>query len=353
MGRLYFSILLIGSITWATQAQKVSAIDSVLLSHTFQPGLDNIPPTDTMLAAPGGDDVLWINYDADLLFGACLEGDPTPGGWFWESDLGVNNPSQTNNYAITSCSYHPDFPNLPAMNWLILPPLTIPDTNYFLSWKSLSFYGPHWMDGYKVLVSNSNNIPESGAFTDTLFKAAEMISTTANFSLDVSKYTFSPGYIHASAYTDTSYYFKDFSQGPPFYHGRLEPHKISLKNYAGQKIYIAFLHDSTDDDKLQIDDILVRQEMTSRTPDFQLLNHFQVFPNPAQSSAWFNWELATPIHVQLQLADAAGKVLQEISLPAQSSVNYQFDVSTLPSGMYYCTLSCPQGKAVRKLVVTK
>ncbi|MCC7246328.1 MAG: T9SS type A sorting domain-containing protein [Saprospiraceae bacterium] len=353
MGRLYFSILLIGSMFCVARAQKPASANIILLSHDFQPGLDNIPPTDTMLPAPNGDDQQWVNYDADLLFGNCLLNEITPGGWFWESDLGVLNPSQSNNFAVTSCSYHPDFPDLPAMNWLILPPLTIPDTNYFLSWKSLSFYGPHWMDGYKVLVSSTNNVPESGAFTDTIFKAAEMISTTVNFSLDVSKYTFSPGYIHAAAYTDTSYYFKDFSQGPPFYHGRLEPHKVRLKNYAGQKIYIAFLHDSTDDDKLQIDDILVAQKTTSQTPDFQLLNQFQVFPNPANSSAWCTWELAAPIHVTLQLADATGQVLQEISLPAQSSVNYRFDVSALPSGMYYCTLSSAQGKAVRKLVVTR
>lgn len=318
------------------------ALDT-LLQHTFEGILD---PADTMLNIPTGDDQHWVNYDQDNKVGLCVSNGQTPKGWYWESDLGFSDPNMANNYAFTSCSYLKQ-PNPQNRNWLITSPVHIPDDTYWLGWRSLSYYGPDFMDGYRVLVSTTTNL--TPAFTDTLFNAAQTVQSFQAGSLDLNDYLFSGGYIHANGYTDPDYFFVDFEGNNPFYHGKLEPHSVNLSKYAGQTIYIAFLHDSFDDFQLQVDDILVSNPMVSTSAPSNLL-YFNVFPNPVGDFAYLNWKTQIPQSGRLSIVDPSGKVVFEKSFNTRVDGQIYLDAQGFAAGIYFCRLETATGIFTKKLI---
>lgn len=337
-----FTALLFFAAIFALRAQPLFIQDTLINEHFDQ------DPTPFMLSAPGGNDQDWVNYDADHLAGLCVDDGPTPPAWYWEGDFGFPNPQQATNFALTSCSFLVN-PNQKTGNWLITSPIAIPDASYWLCWRSLSYYGPGYLDGYKVLASTSSNVPESNAFSHTLFTAAEMLEDSQpTGSLNPDDYVFSSGYIHANGYTDTTYYYVDNSQGPPFLHGKLEPHKVSLAEFAGDTIYIAFLHDSQDDFILQIDDIIVTNTTPTHTPSNVL--YFNVLPNPVRDAAYFSFKLKTAEEGRLYVTDNAGKVVKSQTFGSRDEGLFFVEMQDLQAGIYYCTLETAAGRATTKMV---
>lgn len=330
------------------QAQSGPMVPDTLLQESF---IND--PTPAMLPAPTGDDDNWINYDVDQAPTLCTNAEPAPQGWYWESDLGFPNPDQTDNYAFTSCSFL-DLPSSQShnRNWLILTQLFIPDTTYALGWRSLAFQGPMYLDGYKVLISANSNDPASGDFTDTIFRAAQMISGVNGIgSLNLSAYNFSEGYIQAAGYTDTAYYFTDYSDPEkPFYRGRLEPHMVSLNQYAGQSVYIAFLHDSDDDNLIQLDDIVVANRVTVGTPAPSGIRSFRLLGNPTGQSVYFSWSLETPQEAHLNIMNQDGRLMLEKTFVRHQENTWYADIRAWTPGIYYCTLQTPAGRSTIRLV---
>ncbi|HRI59419.1 MAG TPA: T9SS type A sorting domain-containing protein [Saprospiraceae bacterium] len=309
-------------------------------------------PTPFMVPAPSGDDEDWVNWDVDLKTPLCVENGATPNGWYWEGDLSYANPGETDNNAFTSCSFL-DLPSDEShnRNWLILSPVFIPDSTYWLCWRSLAFQGPMFVDGYKVLVSNGSNDPVSGDYTDTVFIAAQMLSAINLGSLDVNAYIYSNGYIQANAYTDTNYYFTGYTpNGLPFYRGRLEPHAVSLKNYANESIYIAFLHDSDDDNLIQVDDIVISNSHTSATQSIENVLFFNVLPNPVRDFAYFSWKMKKAQEGRLIVSDNAGKVVAQQTFGSRDEGQIFFQTQNWTPGIYYCTLVTANSRATTKLV---
>lgn len=95
-------------------------------------------------------------------------------------------------------------------NWMITPLISM-GTEAYLSWEAYS-YDPDYLDGYEVLISTSGN-----AISDF---------TTVLFSVDAEE-------------------------------AEWTTHLIDLSAYAGQDVYIAFRHNSTDMYVLAVDNILV------------------------------------------------------------------------------------------------
>jgi hypothetical protein len=316
-----------------------------LLFHPFEGILD---PADTMLNLPTGDDQHWVNYDKDKKTGLCVANGSTPKAWYWESDLGYNGPGAANNDAFTSCSFLIDT-SYRTSNWLITSPVFIPDDTYWLCWRSLSYYGPDYMDGYAVLASSSTNLVD--AFSDTLFRAAETVKSLSIGSLLLDDYIFSAGYIHANGYTDQDYYFVDVEPNGAFYHGKLEPHSVSLAAYAGQTIYLAFLHDSKDDYQLQVDDILVTNEKTAVSSLSNLL-YFNILPNPVQDFAFINWKTPTPQAARLSVVDQSGKIVFEKQFSTRLEGQFHLEAQAFAPGIYYCRLETATGQATKLLVKT-
>ena len=210
----------------------------------------------------------------------------------------------------------------------------------------------YWMDGYKVLVSTTTNLPE--AFTDTIFKAAETIDAIQPQlfgSLNPADYLFSPGYIQADSYTNPAYFFQDEdAAGYPFLHGKLEPHQLNLGQYMGQQIYIAFLHDSDCDFIIQLDDILVL-DGTSAVEELSNIHDFSIMGNPVRDQLRFTFTAANDMQLQAALTDMSGRQqLREQLAVAFGSNRYTMQIGHLPAGVYQLSLSNGKGISTRKVV---
>ncbi|MCC6411126.1 MAG: T9SS type A sorting domain-containing protein [Saprospiraceae bacterium] len=338
-------------VSWAQAQTYTQLIDTLVVEHF------TIDPTFNMLPFPTGDDATWVNYDVDERPTSCAEigQPPVPGNWFWESDLG-DTTATGENYCYTSCSYvvgnaaHPN-----NINWLILPRVEIPDSSYFLSWRSSSILGPAFVDGYKVLVSTGSNAPFDFQYSDTLFKAAEMIGEPTVITLDPTDYNYTPGYIHANTYTNDAYYFLALSDngaggGVEYLHGKLEPHSVSLAAFADQSIYIAFVHDSEQDFLLQIDDILVSNSPTSGAGEPNLIALFQSYPNPVVDELFLQWTLKRPAESELTITDARGMTVHRQHFGRFDDSWCRVTSHAWPAGLYVATLRSEGKVASRKLM---
>ena len=276
----------------------------------------------------------WVNYDADGL--------PTAFGteesqqWFWGEFFidPVDPVTGETNYIGTSLSFLQDF--LPGnRNWMILPPIEVTDDSYMLHWQSAPGQMPRYMDGYSVLVSTNGNALNN--FSDELFKAASMDEIIGNSqSIDYSNFTFTSGYLHADGGTLNEYFYDN--GGGTILNGLLEPHSASLAAYEGQTIYIAFLHDSDDDERIGLDDILITKSSPSNTNETTLNElRMECYPSPATHLINVNFTLKNKSEVGLEIINTAGKIMQRKNMGELSSgyQQTQFNLNGLISGNYF------------------
>ncbi len=336
-----FTLLL--SLLFSLQANS-QVIDTILFEN-FQ--LDPFP---AMGLVPLGDDTTWVNADEDGLDAVTQVDDDKRWTYAEFYFNALDSLTGETNYCASSYSYLLN--SLPGnRNWLITPPIHVQDANYTFHWKSASYQMPRYLDGYLVMASEGSNDLYAGAFTDTLFQAASMVSISGNGqSLDIANFEFTDGYIHANGVTDTTYYIP--STGIAY--GLLEPHSISLAPYTGKTIYLAFLHNSDDDNLLALDDILVTRSTASGTNDVALADlRFVTFPNPVENVLNVLYRLAEPANVSIQIGDVQGRVLQNLSLGRLNAGEQQQDLNlrNLPAGQYFITLQA--GDTMVSRVISK
>jgi len=165
----------------------------------------------------------WLNLDNDGL----TDFNARPANWFPFQDLETTTPGDTNYVAASSSWFSPAGI---ANNVLILSSVQ-PCATTILRWSAAPFEGPSFADGYEVRISTTGT--NIGDFTTTLFTAAESLNGTA---------TQSSGTVHTS-YNGNR--------------GVLQNWEVSLGAYDNQTIYIAFFHDSNDDNLIMIDNIFM------------------------------------------------------------------------------------------------
>jgi len=304
-------------------------------------------------AVPG--DTNYYNTDEDGLDDASTLGN-RPGQWFLTFGF---SGADTLNTILASNSWT-NHPATPVKNWLVLPVIQITDTSAMLSWKSAPFQTPYFLDGYKVLVSTTTN--DLFAFTDTLFVASEFVSgpfdgeTNCCSGGDYSLYTFSPGFVHGLDSTFIEYnddgdgLTGSFSAGDSARNtGVLRPHSVSLAQYDGQQIYIAFLHDSHDDNLIGIDEIMVTEhtDPTFGLGEQDVEFEGSVYPNPADQWTRVTFDAERYHHVKVELLDQRG-VLIHSSLSLGTT---EIPTSALAAGLYYVKVTADEGAMVRKLIV--
>ena len=211
-----------------------------------------------------------------------------------------------------------------------------------------------YIDGYTVLASTTtNDALQSGTFSDTLFKAASMDAITGTSTIQtIDNYSFTSGYIHADNGTDSTYFV--VSADSTLLYGYLQPHSVSLSQYAGQRVYLAFVHDSDDDFYLELDDILVSRTSTVATStldpnDFQ----FMTYPNPVVNKLNVLYRLPQAAPVSIRIADMSGRTVQEAFVQkeqAAGAYNTALNVNNLPAGTYSLTLEVG-GQALTRVFV--
>jgi hypothetical protein len=354
---LLFAMVFTISSAWAQM--------DTLLYEDFQ---DSIP---NMIEFPDPDSIgtnNWVNYDMDFKEDA----NNRPVNWYWTSDLVYITgdttiyPEGDSNLVYSSSSWLNGFEN-GNRNWLITPPIEVVDDQAMLYWKAAPRQGPRYMDGYSVRISTTENLPGDydennlddiyGEFTDLLFAAAQMdVPLPANSNtLEVDSFNYFPvnGYIHAQSFTDSNYYWLE--DGGDAYIGLLEPQGFSLADYEGETIYIAFLHDSDDDNLITIDDILVTgTDPVTSTKEVEE-DAFQVYtyPNPVDNYLIYNYRLKEKANsISLELYNLEGRLLQSFTNLADQPGNHtqRLDLRSLPGGQYSLVLRVNDQQVTRQIV---
>lgn len=317
------------------------AQNDILLFEDFNTPFDTLSDaSDDVASSPSGHDLIWINYDRDNI----QDANGRAKNWYWQNKW-LGSDTTTQGGVLVSSSWLSNNTD-GAENWLILPPLYISDASAVLSWKSAPYQGPRYMDGYKVMISVFDN--RATDFTDEVFNHAQMDSVGTDTL--TSTYSFSNNNIHANGYTDATYYFYDSTSNS--FHGLLEPYSVDLSAYAGYTIYIAFVHDSDDDNMMALDDILVKGTLVVSTDEIETLDEISIAPNPAKDFVQLNYSSGTDENIDVQIFDMQGKLMKSMnSLSNQVGQNQQtINVAELATGTYQVVIS-QNGKQHTKTLI--
>lgn len=302
-------------------------------------------------------DTSWYSYDLDGLPDGSPQG-TRPGEWFW-SQAFCPSDTLTQVNCLASNSWTND-PVTPVNNWVVLPSLHIIDANATLHWKAAPRQTPRYVDSYRILVSGTTNDITGGVFTDTIFVAAQFAALN-NQSLpnQYASYSFAPAptsnpmapFVHGIDLTYTE--FNTASDSSRLY-GRLRPFSVSLAQYAGQHIYIAFLHESTDDNLISIDDVLVMGTDPNSIAENKLDLGLSVYPNPVASDVInVKFEQAVAGNVSAELFDMAGQLVRTTAFgnTGTGMQSHTVPVNGLAAGMYHLQLHTAQGTAHTRVVI--
>ena len=351
MNKIYTTLVCFLLVNATTYAQA-----PVLLFEDFNETFDTL---DNVSLFAFGNDTTWVNFDVDGI----ADGNARPQNWYQDTWFAEDSAQDG---VMLSSSWLAGFAD-GNRNWLILPPIYLEPGNNadaLLSWKSAPYQGPRYMDGYSVRISTTSNDPllMPSPFTDVVFEAVQMIPPLGT-GYDVSTFSYSPqptlfggtGYIHASDFTDTTYALLEDSTSTT-YNGLLEPHSVDLSAYAGMVIYIAFVHDSDDDNLLALDDIKVegngQYPVTVSTLNQPLDAEIKMYPNPVVETLNLNYTIHAKGDVNATIVDMQGRVVRDVNTISTSAgtFNHAFEVGNLPAGTYQLVLS-QNGKRISKAFI--
>ncbi|MFY9307713.1 MAG: T9SS type A sorting domain-containing protein [Bacteroidia bacterium] len=324
-----------------------------LLYESFQFVMDSY----LMEGAPPGnvEDEMWYNFDADELADGSGGTGERPGGW-WQilpfADADSIDPlTMDTNLVMTANSWFtsPDQAN----NWLITQNIKLGDHDT-LFWSSAPRQTPRYLDGYEVKLSTTTN--DDFSFTHVLFTAAEMtgLSTIPGDSSNFANHTFSSGFVHGE---DSTYIVFDTADPTGAYNGMLRPFWVALDPYANQNVFIAFHHNSFDDNLISIDHIMVRGTPSNPAAGIKEQNRndlsLDVFPNPANEFAQLNFELPAETEVTITVSDVTGKVVYSENKGSQLAGRHfaKINTSSLAKGFYSIAVQTNNSRNTVKLIV--
>lgn len=339
MKKIY--LLAIGFI--ALFSFKSKAQDTLIYeSFNFQDFYDNMMPG---FPPAVSSDVLWYNYDGDAH--ADGSGNSREDAWFAVlpfSDVDTVN----SNAAIGSNSWF----TAPAAadNWLITPSFTL-QAHDTLFWKSAPSQTPRYADGYKVKISTTDN--DVLSFNTTLFTAGEM-TALSSFGEDTvySHFTFSSGFVHGAdgTYIDPA----DLTATHLLHNGRLHPFSVPLDAYAGQNVFIAFHHDSYDDNLIEIDDFMIRgTDQAAGVKEEKKEMGLNVFPNPSVDVAQVNYNLDSETSVIISIYDVTGKLISSMDKGTQAAGRHfsMINTANMSNGFYTVSVQTGATRSTTKLIV--
>jgi len=341
MKKIFTSISLMIAAAFSGFAQT----DTLLFENFQRDTLDYI-----LTGFPTEDNLYpnWVNYDLDGTPDA--SGGDRPDEWFLAYAFAVADSfympalfTDSLNVAMVSNSWTNDA-STPVANYLVLPKIFIADNQAVLRWKSAPFQTPRYLDGYSVVVSTAGN--EDYEFTDTIATFSEFLSA-ADLE-DSTTYTFSGGYRHTL--------LEDNGGDILRYRGVLQEWEVSLADYAGMSVHVAFLHNSHDDNLISIDDILVLGTGNVGIND-NVANDLALTlsPNPAKDIMQINYTLNKTASLTSSVFDINGKLIDSKQRGVQLAGNQQFSYNTanLAEGTYFFTLDTGKEKITQKFIVIK
>lgn len=215
-------------------------------------------------------------------------------------------------FAALSLSWYVDDAG-PADDWMILPKITVAEGST-LSWTAISTTSSgNFPDSYQVLIN-------AGEPTFESFEANGAILLTVD---------------------------PEESESP-------QMRDVSLADYAGQDVHIAFRNITPSGDALLIDDITITEGILSSTPALAP-DHFQlqVQPNPVQGQAIIKYTLEHSSPAQLIVRNINGQQVMQANLGQQGAGQQQvhWDTAGLAAGLYTITVQTAEAVGTIKAIV--
>lgn len=326
--------------------------------------LGSIPPGNVI-------DANWYSWDSDGLPDAHTGGGAVrPDGYYasypfspvdlYPTIYGGTPPDS--NTVISAGSWTND-PGAEA-NWLITSNIKL-GAHDTLFWKSAPLQTPRYLDGYQVLLSQTNNSDNtSSAFSTVLFNAAEMTGTpfggSTGTSVTFSDFTFAAtatggptAFVHGQ---DGTYMDAAGTTAPISRRGQLRPFSVPLDAYANKNVFIAFYHNTHDDNAISFDDVMVRG--TPSNPLAGIIEasnvlELNLFPNPATDNVQVNYNLTAETTVTINIYDVAGKLVASDSKGEQAQGRHFANInsSEFAKGFYTVKVVTSLGQSTSKLIV--
>lgn len=295
------------------------------------------------------DDPNWYSVDSDGDTDG--SGGSRPDGWFALQPFSVvdqyetvygGTPPDTNTVLGTN-SWTTSL--LPQQNWLITSSVQLGSADT-LFWKSAPRQTPRYLDGYQVRLSTTTNTDNFSNFSNILFDAAQM--TVLGTDTTYSTYTFSTGFVHGQDGT-----YIDYAGTSNSHQGQLRQFSAPLNAYANQKVYIAFIGNSTDDNLISIDDVMIRGTLYNSINENKNDLSLNLFPNPATDNVQVNYTLSSESMVTINLYDVTGKLVATESKGEQAQGRHfaHINTSDLAKGFYTVNVVTSFGASTSKLIV--
>jgi hypothetical protein len=202
----------------------------------------------------------------------------------------------------------------PADDWMILPKISVTE-NSMLSWTAIS-------------TTSSGDFPDS---YQVLINAEE--PTFESFEAN--------GAILAS--------FDPEEWETP------QMREVSLADYAGQSVHIAFRNVTPSGDALLIDDITITEgEISSVAEVDNAAFEFNLAPNPAMDAVTvLQYTLEQAADVAISIQDMSGRQVQELRQGRLGAGrhNVQLETSSLPAGVYAVSVRTAEKVGTTKLII--
>ncbi len=350
---LFASFLLVGT---AAIAQDTLLFEDFELANFYNNILVSGTPPLGVAA-----DTSWYSWDSDAT--PDESGGARPDGWFAIKPISTNDQYVTNYGTLAA----PDTNTVIAANswtntttresnWLITKNIIL-GAHDTLFWKSAPAQTPRYTDGYQVLLSTTTNADNITAFSNILFNAAEMTGTPGSDST-YSTFTFAAtgtggpaAFVHG---LDGTYVDYAGTTAPISRRGRLRPFSVPLDAYANQNVFIAFLHNSMDDNLISLDDVMIRGTASSAgVNESSNVLELAVFPNPASDNLQVNYNLTSGTNVTINVYDVTGKLISSVPNGYQAQGRYfaHINVGDLAKGFYTVNITTAIGSSTTKLLV--
>jgi Secretion system C-terminal sorting domain/Cleaved Adhesin Domain len=311
----------------------------------FEEKFNSIIPN-MIYGQPAGilDDLNWYSYDGDTLIDG--SGESRPNAWFRTLAFTL-----VDSIAATGDTNHVMASNSmfitpgKAKNWLITPAIYIESGQGWLQWRSAPFSTPYKLDGFKVLASTTTN--DTSSFTIKLFETAEYTGP-GNMGADFNLYNFNPttSFIHGwdgdIIQPEEVQYYGDSSQ----WRGVLTQNSYACLPFSNQSIYLAFVHDSFDDNMISIDDIKIWGACVGVSDEKNDLD-LTILPNPFIDQLSIN--SSSEIN-KIKIFDVSGRLQFSID-PKTNSVS--LDLSFLSSAPYFVEISSNEDHRTYKIIKTE
>ena len=272
-------------------------------------------------------DSIFTNFDEDNI----SDYNGLAGGWF-VGNFGNGGSDSTESVALSSswlANFQPG-----TRNPLRLPALYLPDALPTFSWRSAPALGNLYLDGYTVVISTDPDFYYyvGASDCDTLMHFAQ--------NLNNDELQFSSGTQHDSFDSLAPINISTTTQYP----GKLKTWEVSLAAYAGQSVYISFLHNSDDDNFIAIDDILVKGTYSATGINNLNSNIYNIYPNPTSNTINIDIDNSSDI-TSIEIYNAIGQRIHHTN-----NFKKQIDISEFQSGVYFLSIETLKGRTTKQII---